>query len=68
MNIKYDSKIDAVYIEFSSGEYDRSRKISNAVLVDEDKKGKLLGVEILDAKKNMPLFKPENERFEIQSI
>lgn len=48
MKIKYDPKVDAVYIELAKGRYDRTRKVSETVLVDEDVKGKILGVEILD--------------------
>lgn len=65
MNIKYDSKVDAVYVEFVEGKYSRSRKITEGVLVDEDKDGKVLGIEILDAKKNMPKFDPKKVKFHI---
>jgi len=57
--MKYDSKIDAVYIELAKGIYDSSRKISDAVVVDEDKNGKVLGIEILDATENIPAFNPK---------
>ena len=59
MKMKYDSKIDAVYIELAKGIYDSSRKISDAVVVDEDKNGKVLGIEILDATENIPAFNPK---------
>jgi uncharacterized protein YuzE len=58
MNIKYDKKVDAMYIKLASGKYSKTRKISDAVMVDEDKKGKVLGIEILDASKNIPKFNP----------
>ena len=59
MKLKYDKKIDALYMEFGKGTYFRSRKISNSILVDEDKKGKVLGVEVLDASKNVNAFNPK---------
>ena len=31
MKVKYDSKVDAIYIEFAKGKYDKTRKISDAV-------------------------------------
>lgn len=68
MKIKYDAKVDAVYIEFAKGIYDRSRKVSDSILVDEDAKGKILGVEILDTKHNIPAFDPQKATFQIQSI
>lgn len=68
MKIKYDKKIDAVYIEFAKGNYSKSRKISASVLVDEDKKGKILGVEILDASKNVEAFNPGKIKTNLQTI
>ena len=68
MKIKYDKKIDAVYIEFAKGDYSRSRKVSESVLVDEDKKGKILGVEILEASKNVQSFDPGKVKINLQTI
>ena len=59
MKINYDSKIDALYIELAKGEYEVSREISPSIVVDEDKKGKVLGIEILDASKNISSFDPK---------
>lgn len=60
MKIRYDSKVDAMYIELAKGKYDASREISASVIVDEDKNGKVLGIEILDASENIPAFNPKN--------
>ena len=46
--IHYDPKTNAVYIELAKGKYEVSREISSSVIVDEDKNGKILGVEVLD--------------------
>lgn len=51
MKIHYDPKVDAVYIELAKGKYEVSREISDSVVVDEDKNGKILGVEVLDVSK-----------------
>ena len=59
MKTKYDKKTDAVYIELAKGKYEATRKISDAILVDEDKKGKVLGIEILDASENITAFNPQ---------
>ena len=60
MKVQYDPKIDAIYIELAKGIYKNTRKVSDAILVDEDKKGKVLGIEILDATKNVNAFNPKN--------
>lgn len=65
--MKYDSKADAMYIELARGKYNRTRKISDSILVDEDIKGKVLGIEILDAKKNIQEFDPQRARLMIQT-
>lgn len=67
MKIQYDSKIDAVYIELAKGEYEVSREISDFVIVDEDKNGKVLGIEILDATINIPAFDPQKMNVSVQS-
>lgn len=68
MKIHYDSKVDAVYIDLAKGKYEVSRKISDSIVVDEDKKGKVLGIEILDASKNISAFDPKNTKFTVQSV
>mgnify|MGYP001592691408 FL=1 len=65
MKIRYDKKVDAVYIELAKGKYSKTRKVSNAVLVDEDAKGKPLGIEILDATKNISAFDPQKTNISI---
>lgn len=67
MKMKYDKKVDAVYIELAKGKYNITRKISDAVVVDEDKSGKVLGIEILDATKNISAFDPQNTKFTLQT-
>ena len=68
MKVKYDKKIDALYISLAKGKYDKSRKVSGSILVDEDKKGKILGVEILDATQNVSAFNPKKVEFRVQAI
>ena len=67
MIIQYDKKEDAVYVELAVGTYSRSRKVSDTVLVDEDVNGKILGIEILDAKKSIKAFDPQKTKIDIQT-
>ena len=64
MRIQYDKKEDAVYLELAKGKYSRTRKVSDTILVDEDAEGKILGIEILDAKKNIKAFNPRKTKFD----
>lgn len=67
MKIYYDPKVDAMYIEFAKGKYSKTRKVSDVILVDEDKNGKVLGIEILDASVNIPAFDPQKINVSIQT-
>lgn len=58
MKINYDPKSDSLFLELAKGVYERSKKISEDILVDYDKKGKILGIEILTAKENIKAFVP----------
>jgi len=66
MKVKYDPKVDALYIDLSSGKYEKTKKITDAILVDVTKEGKVLGIEILDATKNIKHFNPADIRIAIE--
>jgi len=63
MKISYDPKVDAMYIRFKSGTYDHTKKVTDEILVDVAKDGKVLGLEILDAKKQFGEVKPGKIEF-----
>ncbi len=65
MKVKYDAKVDAIYFDLAEGKYKRTRKITDAILVDEDADGKILGIEILDAKENIKAFDPQKTQISI---
>jgi len=67
MRLQYDSKEDAIYIDLAKGKYNKTRKITDSILVDEDEFGKVLGIEILDAKENITKFDPHQSSVPIQS-
>jgi uncharacterized protein YuzE len=53
MKITYDKSVDAMYIKLNEKlAYKSSKKISEDVLVDYSKDGKVIGVEILTASTN----------------
>ena len=54
MKIKYDSKADAMNIIFQKGKYDISKEVTDGIIIDIGKKGKILSIEILDVSKRMP--------------
>ena len=55
MKIEYDKDVDAAYIylkiPIKDGEVKKTIELNENIILDFDDKGKLLGVEILDASK-----------------
>lgn len=55
MNIRYDSEADAMYIKLKKGKIDATRE-EEMCLVDYDKEGNMLGIEIINcAKKGLSI-------------
>ena len=49
MKIEYDREVDAVCIYLQQKEVVKTIELSDAVKVDLDEKGNLIGIEVLDA-------------------
>jgi len=50
MKLEYDSQVDALYIRIQEVEIDRTLELEEGVNLDFDASGKLVGIEILDAR------------------
>ena len=53
MEITFDKDADAVYIEFSSGNFASNKKIDDDTILDLDKNGNILGIELLNVSKRI---------------
>ncbi len=53
VKVEYDRKADAMYIWVRKGKYDISEELAENVLIDLDKTGHIIGIEVLDASKNL---------------
>ncbi|MBI2045728.1 DUF2283 domain-containing protein [Candidatus Pacearchaeota archaeon] len=53
MKITFDKEADAVYIEISGEDFFNNRKIDNETIIDLDKNGKIIGIELLNVSKRM---------------
>ena len=53
VRIEYDSKADAMYIWLRKARYDISEELAENVIIDLDKRGRIIGIEVLDASKNL---------------
>ena len=53
VQVEYDKKADALYIWVRKGKYDISEELAENVILDLDKTGRIIGIEVLDASKNI---------------
>jgi len=51
--IKYWKDIDVLNIDVKKGKYEYSEEVADGVVIDIDKDGEILSIEILDATKKM---------------
>ena len=54
MKISYDQEADAIYIRLKEGEVDKTKEIDDNTILDYDKKGNVIGVELLFVKERIP--------------
>lgn len=53
MKITFDKEADAMYIEMSSEEFSKNKKIDHETILDLDINGKIIGIELLNVSKRM---------------
>ncbi|MGI8964774.1 MAG: DUF2283 domain-containing protein, partial [Limisphaerales bacterium] len=51
MKVTYDSEVDVLHVLFSNAPIEESDEDKPGVILDYDKNGNIVGVEILDAQK-----------------
>jgi len=49
MNIKFDKEADAIYLKLSDAEVVESDEDKPGIIIDYDKEGNIVGIELLDA-------------------
>ncbi len=53
VRVEYRETSDAMYIWLRNGKYDISEELAENVIMDLDKRGHIIGIEVLDASKNI---------------
>ena len=56
MRIRYDPEADAMYIKFRQEKVDHTKEIDENTIVDFNKKGQVIGVEVLFVKERNQNF------------
>ncbi|MEK7586694.1 MAG: DUF2283 domain-containing protein [Patescibacteria group bacterium] len=54
MKFNYDKKVDALYLRFNEELYHESDEVSPGIILDYSQKGKIIGLEVLNASKHFP--------------
>jgi uncharacterized protein YuzE len=68
MKITHDKLADALYVTFKKGVVARTLKLEDRLLVDTDKKGSILGIEILNASTQIANKKPIELKLKIPAL
>jgi uncharacterized protein YuzE len=58
MKIKYDSETDALYVRLTDHQIIDSEAVRPGIILDFDEKGKVAGIEVLDASQRETLPEP----------
>ena len=53
MKITFDKEADAMYIGISDETFAKNKKIDDETIIDLDKNGKIIGIELLNISKRM---------------
>ena len=53
VRVEYDPKADAMYVWLRKARYEISEELAENVIIDLDKSGRIIGIEILDASENL---------------
>lgn len=68
MKIYYDEKIDAAYIELSKKKPDGVMEITDFINLDTTKNGEIVGIELLNASKKIPIKTLFNYEIDSKSL
>ena len=52
--VKYDPDANAAYIRFSPQPVEESEEVSDGIVIDFDAEGRIVGLEVLDARAHLP--------------
>jgi uncharacterized protein YuzE len=66
-SIEFDSEVNAMYIRFKKGKVDKSEPLADNVIVDVDKNGKAIGIEILLPKQDIRVSQLVSEALKVEA-
>ena len=51
MRVRVDQQADAIYLDLTGEKIESSEEVADGIILDYDKEGNMVGIEILDASK-----------------
>ena len=51
MRVRVDQQADAIYLDLTGEKIESSEEVSDGIILDYDKNGNMVGIEVLDASK-----------------
>ena len=51
MRVRVDQEADAIYLDLTGEKIESSEEVADGIILDYDKEGNMVGIEILDASK-----------------
>jgi uncharacterized protein YuzE len=55
MKIEYSKEADAIYVYFKEAYVSSSKEVEDGVIIDFDREGRLIGIEVLDVSQRFSL-------------
>jgi uncharacterized protein YuzE len=65
MRLKYDEQVDILYIRLKESPYHESDEIREGFIIDYDKHGNIIGIEILDVSEYLSPDELATVRFDV---
>ena len=65
MHVQYDPSVDALYIRLAEGKYEESSEVQPDVILDKNKEGVVIGIELLSVSERIPNMKTSDFRYEV---
>ena len=65
MRIRYDKEVDALYLRFDDSSVVESEEVKPGIVVDFNAEGKVIGIEVLDLKRQVPPADLKGLKFDV---
>ena len=65
MRIRYDKEVDALYLRFDDSSVVESEEVKPGIVVDFNAEGQVIGVEVLDLKRQVPAADLKGLKFDV---